>query len=172
LSFPLRQNKKTRRTRWQAGLGKGGEDRRCGGVGKCLFDFLVHGVASEEGVVFLLLNTLGDRLFVALGEIAGDGLSFFAGFGAFEYDDFLHGVLKIIEPVSKPARERGATTIFCVNFFARKTPVGQAGAAESVITCRSRPCPSLPQKKAHREMRPKNNKQKRQTKKCRLAQPR
>jgi hypothetical protein len=102
----------------------------------------VYGVASEEGIVFLLLNTLGDRLFVALGEIAGDGLSFFAGFGAFEYDDFLHGVLKIIEPVSKPARGRGATTIFCVNFFARKTPAGQAGAAESVITCRSRPSSS------------------------------
>jgi hypothetical protein len=76
----------------------------------------VHGVAFEEGVVFLLLNALSDRLFVALGKIAGDGFSFFAGFGAFEYDDFLHGVLNVLKIVgsgSKPAGERGATIIFC-----------------------------------------------------------
>jgi len=54
-------------------------------------DFLVERVALEERIVFLFLNALRDGLFVALGEVARDGFALFAGFGAFEYDDFLHG---------------------------------------------------------------------------------
>ena len=48
-------------------------------------------VALEEGIVLLLLNTLGHGLLITLREIARRWLTFFAGFSAFQGDGFLHG---------------------------------------------------------------------------------
>ena len=68
--------------------------RRTGPAGRRpgLLDLFVQGVPAQEGIVFLLLNALGHGLFVARGEIAGNGLPLLLGFGAFQGDDFLHGV--------------------------------------------------------------------------------
>ena len=48
-------------------------------------------VALEEGIVLLLLNTLGHGLLITLREIARRWLTFFAGFSAFQGDGVLHG---------------------------------------------------------------------------------
>ncbi len=48
-------------------------------------------VALEEGVILLLLDALGNGLFVPIGQVAGGGLALFAGFGALQGDEFLHG---------------------------------------------------------------------------------
>src|SRR5258708_1893217 len=66
-----------------------------------LLDLLVEGVALQPGIILLLLDALGDRLLVALGEIARDGFALFAGFGALECDGFLHG-LNGLEAGAKP----------------------------------------------------------------------
>jgi len=55
-----------------------------------LLNLFVESVALEVRVVFLLLNALGHGLFVARGEVAGHGFTFFAGFRAFEDDLVLH----------------------------------------------------------------------------------
>ena len=47
-------------------------------------------VPLEEGIILLLLDTLSDGFLVPLGEVTGDGLALFTGFGAFEDDVFLH----------------------------------------------------------------------------------
>ena len=57
-----------------------------------LLDLFMQRVALEEGIVLLLLDTLGNRLLVALRKIARGGFTFFAGFGAFQCDGFLHGL--------------------------------------------------------------------------------
>ena len=62
---------------------------------KKLLDFLVQSVAAQEGIVFLLLDALGDGLLVALREIARGLLALFAGFGAFQGDDFLHNLNRL-----------------------------------------------------------------------------
>src|SRR5471030_2289400 len=57
-----------------------------------LLDLLMQRVALEEGIVFLLLDALGDGFLVARGEVAGGGLPLLLGLGAFQGDEFLHGV--------------------------------------------------------------------------------
>jgi hypothetical protein len=54
-----------------------------------LLDLLVNRVTLEEGVILLLLDTLGDGLLVTEGQVAGGGLALFFSFGAFKGDEFL-----------------------------------------------------------------------------------
>ena len=60
-------------------------------VNRRLLNLLMESMAAEEGIVLLLLDALRDGLLIARREVAGRGLALFAGFGAFESDDFLHG---------------------------------------------------------------------------------
>jgi len=62
-----------------------------------LLNLFMEGVALEMRVVFLFLNALGHSLFVARGEVAGHGLTFFAGFRAFEDDLVLHVFERVSE---------------------------------------------------------------------------
>jgi len=71
----------------------------------------VQRVALEEGIILLLLDTLGDRLLVTDGEIAGGRFALFFGFGAFQGDDFVHGC-KRLKGESKARPRRAATPIF------------------------------------------------------------
>ena len=45
---------------------------------------------TKMRVILFLFDALGDRLFVATGEVTGNGFAFFFGFSALEDDDFLH----------------------------------------------------------------------------------
>ena len=40
-------------------------------------------VALEERIILLLLNTLGDGLFITFGKVTGDRFALFTSFGAF-----------------------------------------------------------------------------------------
>jgi len=48
-------------------------------------------VPLEKRIVLLLLDPLRDRLLVTLRQITRDRFTLFAGFGAFQGDNFLHG---------------------------------------------------------------------------------
>ena len=53
------------------------------GAGGASLDFLVQGVAAEEGIVLLLLDPLGDGLLVPGGEVTGGRFALFRGLSAF-----------------------------------------------------------------------------------------
>src|SRR5581483_7248631 len=53
-----------------------------------LFDFLVHRMAAQGGVIFLQLQFFGLQFFVATGDIAGRRLALLARFGAFDCYSF------------------------------------------------------------------------------------
>ena len=80
---------------------------------KELLNFLVDGVALQEPVVLLLLDTLGDGLLVAERQVARGRLTLFLGFGAFQGDLFLHD-LKGLKGQRKDAGPTGATRILGV----------------------------------------------------------
>jgi len=76
---------------------------------RSLLDLLVQRVPAQVRVVLLLLDALGHGLLVALREVAGWCFALFAGFGALEGDDFLHGD-KWLKGQSKAPGRPGATS--------------------------------------------------------------
>jgi hypothetical protein len=74
-----------------------------------LLDFLVKRMALEEGIVLLLLNSLGYGLFVPLRKVARGRFTLFAGFGAFQGDGFLHGFKWVVRDERKAAPPWRAT---------------------------------------------------------------
>lgn len=111
--------------------------------GRGLLDFLVDGVALEEGVILLLLDALGDGLLVTEGQVTGGGLALFFGFGALKGDEFLHGWNWLKGRAQRPPAPSASPDL-----QPRRTPCRRRHPASFAPPCRVA-APTQPSRRRH-----------------------